>query len=603
MKQRFGAVRSAAAGLLLTAATYLASAATVTVTSASDPGANGDGLCTLREAINSVNGGGVGSTGCVNSGGAFGTADEIDFDIPGDAGSVQTITPTSALPPLTKPVYINGYTQGDASPNTLAVGSDAKLRIEIDGSSLPSGSILQYINTDDATIRGLVVDHLGVGSNYAWGFWINGHNGNVISGNYLQTDPTGSTFVGNDAGGESSLVVIGDSNLVGGTNPGERNVIAGGHGYGSAPVTIAGNGNVVQGNYIGVNADGTSAMQPGKAVYAIDLGSRGPAATDTLIGGSVAGAGNVIYGAAYGIHVRSEAISGTMILGNLIGTDATGSYALGAGDTGITLIGAIDTTIGGGAMGAGNVISGYSTAIHLDGGYQVPGTVVQGNKIGTDSNGKHAIGNAGSGIFVGSPSVDTMRTPTQGMIGGGNAGEGNTIAYGCGAGIAFADNSTVNRWRVLGNSIYSNNGLGITLTSSSTPLQNDSMASLTAANDGQNYPVLTAAQLSSGSVSISGTLHSASNTTFRLEFFSGIGCHPSGYGEGRNFLGPHDVMTDGNGNAVFNMVAFDNLPAGHSTFTATATDPAGNTSEFSQCFGTSDLVFGNGFDGGCAGSD
>jgi CSLREA domain-containing protein len=576
--------------LVLAALADPAAADTITVNSTLDTVAN-DGVCTLREAINSANNN-VASGAMANECLAGQASPEIRFAIPGGADAVQTITPTSGLPPLTVAVVIDGYTQGNASPNTQAIGTDAELLIEINCSALPSGAILFNVNTDGATIRGLVINQLASNTT---GFWINGHNGNTISGNYVETDTTGNTFADSVNVGVP-VNVVGNSNHVGGTNPGDRNVIAGGHGYGSGTISIAGTGNVVQGNYIGVSADGTSALQTAAPVYAIDLGFLGTS-SGTLIGGAAPGAGNVIYGAAYGIHMRFG-ITGTVIQGNYIGTDATGSHALGGGGYGIMIIGATNTTIGG--VGAGNVISGYGDAITTYSGEAEPGTVIQGNLIGSDSTGTHPIPNSGTGIHIGSPGVDLALTATQSKVGGTAPGEGNTIAYTCGAGIAFDNSANYTRWPILGNSIHSNNGFGIRLGFTGLPQPNDAGDGDPGPNNLQNYPVITSAPVSSGSVSISGTLNSTPSKPFRIEFFSGIGCHASGNGEGRHFIGAMDaVMTDASGNASFNSSPFS-MPAGHSVFTATATDPDGNTSEFSQCFGTPDLLFQDGFEGGCS---
>ena len=78
---------------------------------------NDDGAGSLREAIN-----------CSNM---LPGTDTIAFDIPGTG--VHTITPASALPMVTDPVIIDGYTQPGASPNTQSTGDDAVLLIELDG--------------------------------------------------------------------------------------------------------------------------------------------------------------------------------------------------------------------------------------------------------------------------------------------------------------------------------------------------------------------------------------------------------------------------------------------------------------------------------------
>ena len=151
-------------------------------------------------------------------------------------------------------------------------------------------------------------------------------------------------------------------------------------------------------------------------------------------------------------------------------------------------------------------------------------------------------------------------------------------------------------WAMLGNSVHSNRNLGISLTHTNTPLANDAGDLDTGSNNSQNHPVITAAPIAAGMVDIAGSLNSLPNKTYRLEFFSGLGCHPSGSGEGRHFLGAIDSLTDGNGNASFGSgTAQFAVPAGHSVFTSTATDPDGNTSEFSQCFGVPELLFHDDF--------
>ena len=113
---------------------------------------------------------------------------------------------------------------------------------------------------------------------------------------------------------------------------------------------------------------------------------------------------------------------------------------------------------------------------------------------------------------------------------------------------------------------------------------NDSGDSDTGANNLQNYPVITGISIASGDATITGTLNSEASKTYRLEFFVSPAVDPSGYGEGQTLLGFKDVTTDGSGNAAFSVT----FPvAGTSTaFTVTATDPDGNTSEFSAAFTT-----------------
>jgi hypothetical protein len=105
----------------------------------------------------------------------------------------------------------------------------------------------------------------------------------------------------------------------------------------------------------------------------------------------------------------------------------------------------------------------------------------------------------------------------------------------------------------------------------------------TGANNVQNFPRVATVTATGGNVAISGFLNSRPNTAYRIEFFANDAADPSGFGEGQNFLGSADVTTDGVGNKAFDVsFPFTGLV---NVVTATATDPDGNTSEFSHAFG------------------
>jgi titin len=95
-------------------------------------------------------------------------------------------------------------------------------------------------------------------------------------------------------------------------------------------------------------------------------------------------------------------------------------------------------------------------------------------------------------------------------------------------------------------------------------------------------------------VHVSGSLNSEANKTYRLEFFANAGCDPSGHGEGKVFIGFTTVMTNPN-DVAFGPLDFS-VSADRHVITATATDPDGNTSEFSVC-GSQDTIFSDGLDG------
>ncbi|HSC09696.1 MAG TPA: CSLREA domain-containing protein [Rhodanobacteraceae bacterium] len=579
--------RSTVVLALVLASLGSAQATTITVNDVGDGENAADGKCTLREAIKAANTNTAsgGAAGECAAGQAFPTVDAIHFAIPG--AGLHTIALASQLPDISQVVTIDGYTQTGSSANTLPVGDNAVLLIEVSAALLPTFTDTFRIAASGTTVRGLVVSNT---RNQAFSVGFSSPADNVvIEGNFIGTDSDGTAIT---AAANLNLIRLnGTGNRLGGTTPQARNVIAGGGGSSAGTVAAGGTGNLIQGNYIGVDATGTQPLQPATATNAIELGPVGQA-NATKIGGSESGAGNVILGTSLGITLGGG-VHDTVIQGNYIGIDATGARRLG-GNLGIaTNNGPTGTIIGGSQPGAGNVISGNNTGIYLGDG--AAGTIVKGNRIGTDASGTRPVSNHGSGIFLQTPSAGSI-------IGGPNPGEGNTIAFNCGQGIDMWPGYV--GWAMLGNSIFSNAGLGISLNHNGTPVANDVGDLDTGSNNLQNHPVITAAPVAAGMVDLAGTLNSLPAKTYRVEFFSGLGCHPTGSGEGRNFLGARDLLTDVSGNASFGSgSAMFAIPNGHSVFTATATDPDGNTSEFSQCFGTPALLFHDDFEGGCAGYD
>lgn len=562
-----------AAALAATLAATAAPAGTITVNSTSEDVAN-DGACTLHEAIGSANANtasGANPGECA-AGEPAPVVDAITFAIAG--GGVQTIHLTGPLPHVNEAVVIDGYTEPEAQPNTLAIGDDAVLLIEVDGSALAIDNLLQ-IDGSGSTIRGLVINR-AVGVSV-----LVESDDNVVEGNFFNTDPSGTELLG---GGFTVMRISGSNNVIGGPDPGQRNVFGGGGGSNAGTLMIGGNGNLIQGNYIGVDASGSVPLQPPNGVNGIELGTGGPA-SNTVIGGDTAGTGNVIFATNNTIRI-SGGVTDTTIQGNHIGVDAAGTAAVSGANIGITTDnGPAGILIGGLTPLAGNVISGFVTAISLvDGANAV---VIQGNRIGTDASGTRPIRNSGDGIFVFTNGVDSL-------IGGTDPAAANTIANSCGQGIRiFATGS----WPMLGNSIHSNRGLGISLNSG-TPTVNDDGDGDTGSNGLQNYPVIASATVDAGDVTLSGTFNSTASTTYRLEFFGNLACDASGFGEGENFIGTTDVTTDTNGNASFGPLSFA-VPPGITEFSATATDPDGNTSEFAACAGLHDHLFADGFEGAC----
>jgi CSLREA domain-containing protein len=277
-----------------------------------------------------------------------------------------------------------------------------------------------------------------------------------------------------------------------------------------------------------------------------------------LAGGNSTVRGLVItnFGGGAGIYVPSNE---NVVQGNYVGTNVSWSTQVG-NDRGITVAGS-DNTI------QGNVVaSSDSWGVRLLG----DANRVLGNSIGTDPSGSRDLGNLTAGVLVSS---------SENQIGGTAAGAGNDIAFnGSSATGVNVVSGTGNAIR--GNSIRSSVGLGIDLGSDGRTA-NDPGDDDGGANNQQNFPVITSAEKLGTNVVVSGELDSAPSTRYELDLFLESSCDPSGNGEGPLLLGSTAVTTTPSGDASFALTLPVTGPGGF--VTATATDPAGNTSEFSAC--------------------
>src|SRR5205085_6098036 len=132
-----------------------------------------------------------------------------------------------------------------------------------------------------------------------------------------------------------------------------------------------------------------------------------------------------------------------------------------------------------------------------------------------------------------------------------------------------------------GNSIFGNAGLGIDLNADGVTA-NDTGDADTGPNNLQNFPVLTGA-IPGATTAVKGTFNGAASTTFTLDFYANPTGDPTGFGEGQIYLGALTVTTDASGNASYSGV-LSAATTYHQAVTATATDAAGNTSEFAANF-------------------
>ncbi len=407
-----------------------------------------------------------------------------------------------------------------------------------------------------------------------------GTSQNVVSGNFIGTGVNGTTASTNQTG----IALTGGStaNTIGGSASAARNIISG---DAFAGVWIDGQGtdsNVVAGNWIGVTVSGDTALPDGKSSeyeyfgtisggVVIDSGASGNRiGTDGTSEDS--GEGNVISGNADdGIDIWGNGTSGNLVAGNEIGTNAAGTISLGNLGEGVFLVGgATGNTIGGTAAGARNVISGNGDHGVVIG--EASSNLVEGNYIGTDVKGSNPLGNP-IGVFISSNSMSNT-------IGGAVAGAGNVIAFNAGAGVIVGSSSTDQDSgnAILGNSIFSNTDLGIDLGDNG--VTTNGASGHTGPNLFQDFPVLTSVVTTDGITTIIGTLSASASTTYRVEFFSNPAADPSGYGQGESYLTFANVTTNSSGTVNFSVPTPSPVPVGQ-FISATATDPAGNTSEFS----------------------
>lgn len=448
-----------------------------------------------------------------------------------------------------------------------------------------------------------------ISGNSGDGLIVNGSDGTLIQGNYIGTDPNGSTAMPNGANG--IYIWAGSQNTnVGGTTSAARNIISGNSGDG---IDLNGATNtLIQGNYIGLNFGGSAAMSNGGSGIALFNG-----ANSNTIGGLTAGAANVVSGNGSngfrnGVYINGS--NNNLVQGNYIGVDATGLVARGNSAEGVIIFnGAQNNTVGGNVPGARNVIAANAFYDVRVSGTGTTGNIILGNYIGLDKNGVTGLANDNNGVAVfggaqnniiggtaagsrnfiagharyglliadsgtnansvqgntlglntnGSPVSNTFAGAAifggaqSNMVGGNAIGAGNIIAGNSGDGLDLFDSSTIKN-RISQNSIYSNQSQGIGLFTNS--------------NNNQPAPTISSATLSpslvnSGGIDITAMTSAGVNT---IEFFAS----PSGGDEGQFFIG--SVSASGS----FSVSISAAVPTGY-VVTATATDANGNTSQFS----------------------
>jgi CSLREA domain-containing protein len=549
------------------------------------PGGNSDGVEINGTGTNSnvVAGNYIGTTAAGTS--AVPNTDGVE--ISGGAQS-NTVGGATSAPGAAPGNVISGnlsdgveLTGTNTSANTVAgnliglqPGGTAALGNSVTGVNLTGSSSSNTVGGASADLRNVI-------SANGDGVLVSGSNTNTVAGNYVGTDITGALDRGNNDDGVE-ITGVSQSNSVGGltatpgTAPG--NVISGNNSDGVEITGASATLNTIRGNLVGLAAGGTALLRNNSNGILISN------ADSNTVGGSTATARNVITGGTNstsdGVDIQSNA-DNTVVAGNYVGTDINGAGTnggaldFGSGGDGVRVAGNADNNTVGGATSApgaapGNVISGNNSD-----GVEITGTgpngnAVQGNLIGTQADGTTAYGNAAHGVHISPAAAVTATT-----VGGTASGAANTIAFNGGDGV-FVSAGTGNEIRR--NSIHSNAGLGIDLGADGVTA-NDADDPDAGANNLQNFPVITSATV--GSTIITGTLNSTPSTTFTVEFFSSPSADPTAHGEGQTFLDSISVTTDAGGDASFTHTVAATVPAGQ-VVTATATDPSGNTSEFSN---------------------
>jgi hypothetical protein len=616
--------------------------------------------------------------------------------------------------------------EGQAATNNVIVGN----LIGTDETGMSDYANLGQANRDGIHIKDAPRNMMGgltpsdrnlISGNLEAGIEIEGSTatGNVIRGNYIGTNREGKNEAFDGMGNKGDGIFVNGSpgNLIGGTEEGAGNLIAGNEGHGVHIAGSSASGNLIQGNFFGTDPTGQMSGVYGGAPLRppMDLWNRQDGihieeAPGTIIGGLSpqpgSAPGNLISGSVNcGIQIRGIGASGTLVQGNVIGTDITGTQKLCNLKDGVRIQGAINNLIGGTEPGARNVISGNGLSsdqtVHISGvdsdqlklypgagvliaGSAATGNRIQGNYIGCDASGTKQLfsrlatvlvdedssnfgagvkiedapgntvgglestagnlisGNLGEGILLSGPGASNnviqgnqigvditgaaplgnddgviLESASWNLIGGTNQAAGNVIAFNGRVGARqsnrYADgvvvggasyNQILNNiirsnaasgvvidWpdeeipdptignTIRKNSIFGNGKLGIDLVNDGVTA-NDKQDIDRGPNRRVNYPVILSAAVDEAQPSnlrVEGVMQGTPEMSYELDFYSNTDRDASGFGEGEFYLDTISVTTDTNGYVHFIL----QVPSSARNVVATATDPEGNTSEFS----------------------
>lgn len=529
----------------------------------------------------------------------------ISFNIPtSDNGydataGVWVISPASDLPLIMKEgVTIDGTSQTQFAGDKNPYGPE----IVIDGGGNRDYG-LRFMNAGNAVVKGINIRRFTKGMQF-----YNSPNSSV-TGCYIGTDHTGSEIMSNDIGLE--FISNSDDALIGGSSPSERNIVSGNQHIGIRLLDVK--RCKVTGNYIGTDRTGTMALPN------YDGMSLEGAVQQCVIGGTETGEGNLISGNTdYGLPLFGAGATQNVIIGNLIGTDATGTEAIGNTYGVLFDDGSFGNRVGGVSDSERNIISGnvgYGVFFYNNG---TNNNTLRNNYIGTDITGVVAIPNtagiiidgisynniiddniisgnlqAGIGINItgsdgnvitrnsigtnvngdalpnGLDGIRISQGPRRTKI-GGTTDEANVIANNGGCGV-YITNESCTENIISRNSFYNNGGMAIDLfepgVNANDPGDNDS-----GANNKLNYPEITAIEQTRDVMHVEGILDTHDPEQCEVQVYMAWP-DPSGHGEGYAYL--NSVTPDNNGywQTDINM-------SGSIEITTLAIDAQGNTSEF-----------------------
>ncbi len=494
--------------------------------------------------------------------------------------------------------------EGSGTQNNVVVGN--RIGVSANG-DLPLSNhygIIVMTNAKNNRIGGTTAaDRNIISANTEIGIYIESADSNVVCGNYIGVDATGTrTFeYAPDSAIQANGVEInttGKHNLIGGSTPEARNIISGNRVYGCIYYGNCSKNNIA-GNYIGTDVTGTAAI-PNATGICVDGSSNHNIMEYNVLSGN----------RSYGLFIVTRGTDGNIFRGNKVGTDATGTTAL-PNDVGLMLAAdAKDNVIGGDApedrnLFSGNLYAGIEVTDagtennriagnfvgvdatgnqplpngngiivsalvkHLDIDHNVisansgfgvvitdraDSNVVRRNKIGTGTDTLIALGNGGAGVLLGGGT-------THNLIGGDS--EGNVIAHNDSAGIVLTGNARLNRFSQ--NAIYQNQYAGIYFMDNGC-------------NDNLQPPMITVANRypEAGFSEVRGTVSVENPEWSVIEIFvAEENENPLFPAQASRYLG--QTFPDENGNWEF----YTSWTEESTAFVATITDASGNTSPFS----------------------